>query len=121
MKMFKMIGAVGAIALCAGASATAASLKAHVPFSFVVAGQNFSAGDYNVQENNNGMILVRGTGHGAMVLSVPSEAVKPGAPASLRFTRSQDREYLVGVKVEGEVGRSIPLRSSEERKLTLSR
>ncbi|MGA8029314.1 MAG: hypothetical protein WB992_19405 [Bryobacteraceae bacterium] len=119
MKMFNMIGAAG-IALCTVAATSAASLKAYVPFSFVVAGQEFAAGDYNVQENENGMILVRGAGQGAMVLSVPSDA-KAGAPASLRFARSQDREYLVGVKVEGEVGRSIPLHPNHERKLTLSR
>lgn len=122
MKMFKLMSVAGALALSslAQAGSTAQSLHVNVPFRFVVAGQEFAAGEYDVQQSDSGIILVRGTGKSALTISYPGAAAKPGTPSSLRFQGNQAREYLVGVHVDGETDRSIPMHRSQERKVTLS-
>jgi len=55
-----------------------------------------------------------------MALSLPYNLGKPGAPSSLQFTSNQQHEYLVGVHVEGEPSRAIPVRFEESRKLTFT-
>ena len=95
-------------------------MQVHVPFSFVMAGQEFNPGDYRVQQNDDGIVLVQGNGKAAMALSLPYNLGKPGAPSSLQFTSNQQHEYLVGVHVEGEPSRAIPVRFEESRKLTFT-
>ena len=100
-------------------SATEA-LRVSVPFSFVVGGKEFAAGQYRVEQTNSGVIFVKGEGQGAAVLSVPAELSKTGAATGLRFTNSQSHEYLTGVQVEGEATRAIPVTSYTERKVTVA-
>ncbi|HMF76446.1 MAG TPA: hypothetical protein VK604_12355 [Bryobacteraceae bacterium] len=95
-------------------------LTVDVPFSFVVGTKAFAAGHYQVQENNDGVIIVQGEGQGAAVMSVPAELSRTGPATGLRFTSSQSHEYLSGVQVEGEGSRAIPVKAFTERKLTVS-
>jgi hypothetical protein len=121
MKLFKLMGVIGAFAFSTLASAgmSGESLRVHVPFSFVLAGQEFTAGEYQVLQNDSGIILVQGEGKAAMAMSVPAGLVKSGTAPNLRFTNNDQKEYLVGV--QGELtSRAIPLRAYEQRKLTLS-
>ena len=122
MKSFKTIYALGVLALpsLVSASSSSQTLQVHVPFSFMMAGQEFNPGDYRVQQNDNGIVFVRGNGKAAMALSSPCSLGKPGAPSSLQFTGDQQREYLVGVHVEGEPSRAIPVRFEEGRRLTFT-
>jgi hypothetical protein len=121
MNLFKTICACGVLALPPLVSASSSqALQVHVPFAFVVAGQEFNPGDYRVQQQDNGIVFVQGNGKAAMALSSPCNLGKPGAPSSLQFTSDQQREYLVGVHVEGEPSRAIPVRFDEGRKLTLT-
>jgi hypothetical protein len=120
-KMFKTLALTGVLAL-SGAAFTASagqSLRVNVPFSFVVAGQQFSAGDYRIAQTDSGLIIVQGGGQAAAVLSTPAES-NAKAVTGLRFSGNRSREYLVGVQVEGEAGRAIPLPAFQERKVTLS-
>ncbi len=94
-------------------------LTVDVPFSFMVGSKEFTAGHYRVEENNDGTIIVQGEGRGAAVLSVPAE-LTGGSTTGLRFTASQSREYLTGVRVEGEGSRNIPVKAFTDHKVTVS-
>jgi hypothetical protein len=120
-KLFKALTLTGVLA-CSGAAFSASAsqtLRVNVPFSFMLAGQHFAAGEYKIEENNNGVIIVQGAGQAAAVLSVPAE-FSAHATTGLRFTSSQSREYLVGVQVEGETSRAIPVHLDQDRKLTIA-
>ena len=121
MKMVKKVGALAVLALAgsAGAAEDCHYLRVNVPFSFVVAGQQFASGEYEIRETENGVITVQGQGKAAAVISTPSEMPKPGETSRLSFTSAQRREYLSGVSVEGEVSRAVQVPSAE-RKLTLA-
>ena len=88
------------------------------PFPFILAGKEFSAGQYRVNQLDSGLIIVQGEGRAVAVLSVPSGAKRPDI-SSLHFTTSDSREYLVGVQVQGEGARAIPRSRFQERKLTV--
>jgi len=121
-KLFKALAIAGVLASSGAVFQASASqvLRVNVPFSFVVAGKEFSAGDYKVEETNAGTIFVQGLHQGAVVLSVPSEAFKQGAATALVFTAGQSRRYLAGVKVEGESSRAIPTHTPADRQLNIS-
>jgi hypothetical protein len=109
-----------AFSTLASAAMSGESLRVHVPFSFVVGGQEFTAGEYQVVQSDSGIILVQGEGKAAMAMSIPAGLPKPGSSPNLRFTSSDQKEYLVGV--EGETAsRAIPLHVYEQRKLTATR
>jgi hypothetical protein len=102
------------------ASATTHSLRVNVPFSFVVAGQNFSAGNYNVNETENGVVTVQGQGKAAAVITIPSGAATSKDGTCLRFTSDGHEEHLSAVEVQGYEKRAVPVNISSERKLTLA-
>ena len=119
--MFKSFALAAVLALSGAAFSASAGERLHVnvPFSFVVAGQEFSAGQYRVDQTDTGVIIVQGEGRAAAVLSVPAD-FKAGQTTGLKFTSSESRQYLSGLQVEGEVSRAIPLRVIAEHKLSLS-
>ena len=104
MKMFKTFTILGVLASAGSAFAADNShyLHVNVPFAFVVAGQQFTPGEYNVSQTETGVITVQGRGHAAAVISTPFEEFRPGEISGLHFTNSDSREYLTGVSVEGE-------------------
>ncbi len=120
MKLFRKLLSVSALILpgLANAASTSHMLQVHVPFAFMVGSQEFGAGDYRVQQAENGIVYVQGEGKGAAALSAPSEG-KLGTASSLRFTSSQQHEYLVGVQTEGEPSRAIAIPASEQRRVLL--
>lgn len=120
MKLFHTLGALGVLAFAAlsPAATIADSMRVHVPFAFVVAGQEFAPGDYTVRQSDTGIVSVQGDGKSAMTLSYPAQAAatSPG----LRFARSEQKRYLVGIQGEA-LARSIPVPLAAQRKLTLAR
>ena len=121
LRTFKTIALASALGIAGAALPASASqnLRVNVPFSFMLAGQEFSAGQYRVEQSDNGLIIVQGEGHAAAVLSIPSNLAKRPDTSSLHFATSDSREYLVGVQIEGEGIRAIPGAGSE-RKLTVA-
>lgn len=121
MKLFHTLGVLIALAFAVTSPAAEErdSMRVHVPFAFVVAGQEFAPGDYSVHENDNGIVFVQGGGKGAITLSYPPVTAARGSVTGLRFTKSGQKEYLVGVQYE-QLSRSIPIPASGERKLTLT-
>ncbi len=120
--ILKMAGLVSALGAASYASAAEAAYYLHVnvPFAFVVAGQQFAAGEYDIKETNTGIITVQGAGGAAEVLSTPLEAAKEGEHSRLRFTTTESGAHLVSVSVEGEGTRSVPAHLGQERKLALA-
>lgn len=120
-KLCKLVVLLGALALGTTimfAEPASDSLVVNVPFSFVVSGRLFPAGQYTVHESDTGIILVQGEGKSAVALTVPANPVKAGLPA-LHFTASNGREYLAAVDSESS-SRAIPMHAYETRTLTLS-
>ena len=122
LSSFKTIVLASALGIAGAALPASASqvLRVKVPFSFVLAGQEFSAGQYRVDQSDNGLIIVQGEGRAVAVLSVPADLSKPSDTSSLHFTTSDSREYLVGVQVMGEGTRAIPRTGYQERKLAVA-
>ncbi|HTU43606.1 MAG TPA: hypothetical protein VMF91_00990 [Bryobacteraceae bacterium] len=120
MKRYNTLGAIGMLAFAAASHAAIAdSMRVHVPFAFVVAGQEFAPGDYTVRQSDSGIVCVLGAGKAAMTISYPAESMAGDAPG-LRFTKSEQKAYLVGIQGEA-LARAIPVHTSGQRKLTLTR
>jgi hypothetical protein len=122
LRTFKTIGFASALGIVGAALPASASqvLRVKVPFSFTLAGQEFSAGQYRVDRSDNGLIIVQGEGRAVAVLSIPGDLAKPSDRSSLRFSKGETRAYLVGVQVEGEGTRSVPRTGYQERKMTVA-
>jgi hypothetical protein len=121
LNLFKTITLAGALVTSGAAFSASASenLRVTVPFSFVLAGQEFSAGKYRVQQRDNGLIIVQGEGRAAAVLGRPTDDPKHPSTA-LVFSSGDSHEYLVGVQVEGAPSLSIPQTAYQQRKLTVA-
>ena len=120
--LLKFTGLLGALALgttFASAAPGGDPMHVDIPFSFVVAGKVFPAGQYTVQETDSGIILVRGQGAAAMALSLPGNALKSGSLPAVQFTSNNGREYLAAVQDQISA-RTVPLHPIETRTLTLS-
>ena len=122
MKSFQKISVFGALLL--GALSTAAfahdSMRVKVPFAFVVAAQQFAAGEYVISQDNAGVILVQGAGKGAMVISTPAGSATSSRATGLRFTSSPEQMNLTTVEQEGTAARAIPVHAVEQRTVTMS-
>jgi hypothetical protein len=118
MKLFPVAAFALALAFAAEMPAAESSdaLRVHIPFVFVVAGQEFTPGDYMIHQNDSGVVWVQGGGKAAAVLSYPSASAIPGTVSALRFTKSGQKEYLVGVQYQ-QLNRAIPLPALSQRKL----
>ena len=110
MKMIKTAGTFCVLAMgnFAGAASSSHNLYVNVPFAFVVAGRDFKPGAYRLQESDTGILTLQGAGGAGAVITTPAESSRPSETTGLRFTNSESRQYLVGVAVQGEPGRSIP-------------
>lgn len=122
LRTFKTLAIASALGIAGAVLPVSASqiLRVKVPFSFVLAGQEFSAGQYKIDQSDSGMIIVQGEGRAVAVLSIPGDLAKPSDRSSLRFSKSESRAYLVGVQVEGENTRSIPRTGYQQRKMTVA-
>ena len=123
MKMFKTIGAFGVLALASIATAATTShyLRVSVPFAFMVAGRHFDAGNYEVKESDNGVVLLQGAGKAASVLTIPDRPAGLVDTTALRFTTTGAGQELVGIELEGADSRAIPMRDLERKATTTSR
>lgn len=122
MKVSKTISVFGALALGVFSSAASAAdyMRVNVPFAFVVAGQQFTPGEYIIKENESGVILVQGTRKAAMVISTPAAPASATSGSSLRFINSRAQLHLTTVTQAGEATRTIPVLPAEQRTLVMS-
>ena len=105
----------GAFLLFAGANANASegyAFEVTVPFPFVVTGQTFPAGQYMVEEQAEGaVLLLRGEkGNHAVTFVRATRATRPepaGTEPALTFTRSENQYQLSSVWESGSEGWSL--------------
>ena len=120
MKTFKT-AAFGALALSslAGAATSTHNLRVSVPFPFMVAGEQFKPGNYEVTETQNGVITVQGEGKAAAVLSIPGQSPNAPEASTLTFKSNHSQAYLSGIAVEGE-SRLVPVTTYQMRAVRIS-
>jgi hypothetical protein len=122
--MKKVLGCLSmaalAVVLAAPVSAQTLTLKASVPFDFVVGGRTMPAGDYEVGTlNEGGVLAVRNASSGALTKITSLPTALPGDPGkvSIAFHRYGNDYFLAGIW-DGywSTGRSIPMFSMEREK-----
>ncbi len=87
-------------ALAAPALAAQSTLIANVPFAFVVNHATLPAGSYLVEEENPGLLLIRGDSGSAVVMAVPNDW--NATDAKMVFQRYGDKYVLEQVYASGE-------------------
>jgi hypothetical protein len=105
----------GAFLLVAGASASAEdgyAFEVKVPFPFVVTGQTFPAGQYRIEEEAEGsVLLLRGEkgNHAATLLrTIRANRQDPAwTPPALTFTHDENQYRLSSVWEEGSEGWNV--------------
>jgi hypothetical protein len=101
------------------AHAQTMTLKAHVPFPFVVGNQTLPAGTYQIQRllgrpgeaDQIGMIVVRSIDprvHQAVVTNLVHPSPGSRSSSQLMFARKTGQRYLSEVRTEGEKGHRVP-------------
>jgi hypothetical protein len=110
-----------AVVLAAPVSAQTVTLKASVPFDFVVAGRTMPAGDYMVGTSGDiGILEVRSLAKGGEpVLATTNAADGPSdrGRAFLTFNRYGGDYFLAGIWDGSRArGRSVPMSSAEREK-----
>ena len=85
-------------------------MDANVPFSFVIRGQEFPAGHYEIQSEGSNVMLIRGTDNQTVMytLTNPADDRDPaGSQPALVFTRYENTYRLSEIWTAGDEGRSI--------------
>ncbi len=120
MKIFTTaVFAAFALSDVAGAATASHNLRVTVPFAFVVAGEQFKPGNYEVTETQNGVITVQGEGKAAAVLSIPGQSPSATVVSTVSFKNSRSQSYLSGIAVEGE-SRLVPVKTNQARTLKIT-
>ena len=86
------------------------TIKAQVPFEFVVNGKTMPAGECIIEVVGNGRTLLSISGGKQHVYAFPITAESPNASkeAALVFHQYGERYFLAGVKREGRIGYQLP-------------
>jgi hypothetical protein len=126
MKLCRIIALFGALIASTVPDALAASpiITAQIPFAFMVGSWKMPAGSYTVASSatTGSVFYIQGAGHAIAVLSSPLDtAMKDGAKPALVFETKGSERYLVGVRMDGEPGRSISSPSYRQSALSASR
>jgi hypothetical protein len=115
MKLLKLftIGVFFALALATVQASDA--VRIHAPFPFVVAGKEFPAGHYIIQQSGDaGVLLIRGEGHAAALLTGSAESSLAGERApGVRFTSAGGEKYLKQVQMPGGPPRVVLANSAK--------
>jgi len=111
------------LAAAGAVSAQSVTVRAKIPFSFVVNGTTLPAGEYTLrQENSPGTMIIRGTDHGVGAMTV---VAPPSAPArvenpGLVFHAYGNQYFLFQIWTSGDQGSQIP-RTHREREVSAHR
>jgi hypothetical protein len=112
MRMVKHSLVLGTVlvGLFAGPAHAEGRVDANVPFSFVIRGQEFPAGHYEVQEEGPDVMLLRDPDNRRVIyaLTIPAEDSDPnGSQPALVFTRYENTYQLSEIWTSGSEGRAI--------------
>jgi hypothetical protein len=108
---------LGLLLATASAFAQTISLKANIPFNFVVNGKTLPAGEYTVQSMGSERALsIRNSDQAAksLVLANACESMRPVDRTKLVFRRYGDQYFLARVWIGGNTsGQEIPASKQE--------
>ena len=113
-----LLFALTVLLMATAAQAQQTSLKANVPFDFVVADHDYPAGEYTLQSMlNSGLVIriknIREASPG-IALSSECSSREPSATTKLVFHRLGDRYFLYQVWIEGNSsGRQFRMSNTE--------
>jgi hypothetical protein len=119
MRTFKTSAALAAafVGLFVGSASAQETVVAKIPFPFVVRGEEFSAGRYNVS-NEGGILTIRGMDNGAgmFALTIPADGRDPaGDQPALVFTRYENEYRLSEIWESNAEGFALQGRSGVPR------
>ena len=120
MRTFKTSATLAAafVGLFVGSASAQETLVAKIPFSFVVHGEDFPAGRYNVS-TEGGVLTIRGTDNGAgmFALTIHADGRDPaGDQPVLVFTRYENTYRLSEIWESSADGFALPERSGVPRR-----
>jgi hypothetical protein len=99
------------VGLFVGSASAQETVVAKVPFPFVVRGEEFPAGRYEIRPNGDGVLSIRGTDNKSaiVVITTPADGRDPlGDQPSLVFTRVENDVYrLSQIWEAGTEGRAL--------------
>jgi hypothetical protein len=109
--------AVGFIGMFAGSALAQETVVARVPFSFVVRGQEFPAGRYDIT-TENGMLTLRGidSSSGVFAMTTPAGGADPiGDQPALVFVRYEQTYRLSQIWQSSSEGMAVEMPSAPRR------
>ena len=98
------------VGLFVGSVSAQETVVAKVPFSFVVRGEQFPAGRYEIRPGDDGLVWIRGTENKSAIvaITIPAEGRDPlGEHPSLVFTRHENVYRLSQIWEDGTEGRAL--------------
>jgi hypothetical protein len=85
-------------------------VKITVPFAFRAGAASLPAGQYVVaRENPSGLLMIRGSGGAAMVMTHPGSLTSESQQSSLEFRKNVNGPILQEVRFSGESTEILPL------------
>ena len=95
---------VSALPTLVSAQTARTTIKATIPFEFVVAGKTMPAGEYQIQVLRDGgtSLLISNRDESAYAIPFSTQSVKPAEGTDLVFHAYGDRHFLVSISLEGQ-------------------
>ena len=101
-----------------GSASAQETVVAKVPFSFVVRGEEFPAGRYEIRPSGDGVVWIKGTDNKSaiVVITMPADGRDPlGDRPSLVFTRYENVYRLSQIWEDGTEGRELQRVKADSR------
>ena len=111
MRLIFRASILSSVFLCAMAASASSTARADLPFSFVIKGQSFSPGSYDVimDSTHSFITLANQTNSAERIVFTLGPADEAVAPATLRFDMCDGRAFLrdihMGSSITGELDR----------------
>ena len=110
--------ALTVLLLATAAQAQTTSVKASIPFDFVVGDHSYSAGEYTVRSMTQDGVAIRvdnaDESAKGITLSHPCKKAQPATQTTLVFERLGDNYFLYQIWTEGNsAGREFPMSKKE--------
>lgn len=111
MRLLSKASFLSSVFLCAMAASASSTARADLPFSFVIKGQSFSPGSYDIviDPTRSFITLSNQTHYAERIVFTLGPADEAAAPATLTFDMCDGRAFLrnihMGASITGELDR----------------